>query len=85
MDGGIFRTFRATERVTIQFRAEGFNLSNTPHFGNPGNNVSNMILNPDGSIRSLGGYMEVTTIGATARAKEGIDERLFRFGLRIGF
>ncbi len=85
VDGGIFRTFRATERVTIQFRAEGFNLSNTPHFGNPGNNVSNMILNPDGSIRSLGGYMEVTTIGATARAKEGIDERLFRFGLRIGF
>jgi len=85
LDGGIFRTFRVTERVTVQFRAEGFNLTNTPHFGNPGNNVSNMILNPDGSIRSLGGYMEVTTIGATARAREGIDERLLRFGLRISF
>jgi hypothetical protein len=44
-----------------------------------------MIRNADGSIRSLGGFMEVTSIGPTASARDGIDERLFRVGLRISF
>lgn len=85
VDAGIFRKFQVNERIAIQFRAEAFNLTNTPHFGNPGNNVSSMVLNPDGSIRSLGGYMEVTSIGATAGARDGIDERQFRFGMRVSF
>jgi hypothetical protein len=39
LDLGLFREFSATERVKIQFRAESFNASNTPHFNNPGTNV----------------------------------------------
>jgi hypothetical protein len=31
-----------TERTTVEFRAEAFNFSNTPHFAQPGSNVSNM-------------------------------------------
>ncbi len=38
MDFSLFRTFKFTERLGMQFRAEMFNLTNTPHFGNPNGN-----------------------------------------------
>src|SRR5262249_26115780 len=41
-DFGLQRAFKITERFQAQFRAEAFNASNTPHFANPGANVSNM-------------------------------------------
>ncbi len=82
-DFGVFRAFRAGERVTLQFRAEAFNLSNTPHFSNPGGNVSNMTLNPDGTVRSLGGYSEITNVISLGR--DGLDERQFRFGLKLSW
>lgn len=77
LDFGLFRDFRLSERWTLQFRGEAFNLSNTPHFNNPGGNVSAMQLNADGSIRRLGGYSEVTSAQP--------DERQVRFALRIFF
>ena len=77
LDLGLFREFSVTERVKIQFRAEGFNVTNTPHFNNPGTNVSNLRLNPDGSVANLQGYSEITS------AMD--DERQFRFGLRVSF
>jgi hypothetical protein len=70
----------------LQFRAEVFNLTNTPHFANPpdaGRNVSNMTLNADGTIRSLGGYTVLNATKGTGR--EGVDERVFRFGMRLSF
>jgi hypothetical protein len=82
-DGGIFREFAFTERWKMEFRAEALNLTNTPHFANPGANVSSMVLNPDGTIRSLGGYTVISATTGTGR--EGIDERMFRLGLRITF
>jgi hypothetical protein len=83
LDLGIFREFRFTENVGLQFRAEAFNFTNTPHFNNPGANVSNMQLNSDGSVRDLGGFATVTSTSGIGR--EGIDERVFRFGLRLGW
>ena len=83
LDLGVFRDFAVTERLRVQFRAEAFNSTNTPHFGNPGTNVSNLQLNPDGSVRNLGGYTEITGLANTGR--DGIDERVFRFGLRLVF
>ena len=35
------KNFRATERFTVQFRAEFFNLFNTPQFGRPGTALGN--------------------------------------------
>jgi hypothetical protein len=81
LDLGLFRQLKITERVNLQFRAEAFNFTNTPHFSNPSANISNLVLNPDGSFRT--GVFEVTGVRNTGR--EGIDERVFRFGLRIGF
>lgn len=76
IDAGLFRTFNVTERVKLQFRTEMFGVTNTPAFGNPGTNVSNVTRNADGSIRALNGFGEITT--ATG-------ERQIRFALRLSF
>jgi hypothetical protein len=70
-DASIFRTFRLTERFSLQFRAESFNVTNTPKFNAPISDVANSR------------FMEITSTRGTGR--EGIDERMFRFGLRLGF
>jgi hypothetical protein len=77
LDAGLFRKFQITEDADIEFRADAANITNTPHFNNPGANASNMTFNPDGSLASSGNFMSIT--GARA------DERQFRFGLRISF
>ncbi len=83
LDTGIFRTFRLTERFHFQIRAETMNLSNTPHFSNPsGTNASNMSLNPDGSLKNLNGFMQITTTNPLGRLT---DQRYFRFGARLTF
>ncbi len=83
VDAGLHRAFAIKERWKLDFRAELFNVSNTPHFTEPGANVSNRQLNPDGSIRTLNGFMEITSTPNTGR--EGYDERIFRFSLRMTF
>lgn len=82
-DFSLYRTFHIREGFTAQFRAEAFNLTNTPHFSNPGANVSNLSKNSDGSVRSLGGFTTITSTSGIGR--DGIDERVFRFGLRLAF
>jgi hypothetical protein len=53
-------------------------MLNTPRFNNPGANASNLQRNPDGSIRNLNGFAEIT---GTATGSE----RQMRLGLRLGF
>jgi hypothetical protein len=76
-DLSVFRQFSITERFKLEFKAESFNFTNTPHFMNPAANASNMSLNTDGSIRNLGNFMSVTAAQN--------DERQIRFGLRLSF
>jgi hypothetical protein len=57
-------------------------IANTPHFANPGANVSNLQLNTDGSVKSLNGYDQITAVNPSSRLT---DERYFRFGIRLGF
>jgi hypothetical protein len=73
----LFRRFRLTEGFNLEFRAESYNFTNTPHFTNPAANVSNMRLNSDGSIASLGNFMSITSTQG--------DPRQFRLGLRLSF
>jgi hypothetical protein len=77
VDANLFRSFRLREKWTLQFRAEAFNISNTPHFSNPAATASSMTLNADGTVRSLGGF----TVISSARD----DARQLRFALRISF
>jgi hypothetical protein len=41
MDLSLFKSFRVTERYNVQFRAEAFNLTNTPQWGQPNNQQGN--------------------------------------------
>jgi hypothetical protein len=76
-DLSLSRYFPISERFRLQLRAEGFNMTNTPHFNNPGANVSNMRLAADGTISNLGNFLSITS------AKP--DQRSFRFALRLEF
>jgi hypothetical protein len=82
LDLGIAREFAVRERIRLQFRAEAFNASNTPHFGLPGTNASNLVLNADGSVKNLAGY---SVVSGTQNLGRDFDERHVRFGLRISF
>jgi hypothetical protein len=66
----LFRTFKLRERLDLQFRAEAFNFSNTPHFANPEENI-----NSD----NFGKILETQSADAIARSRE------FRFALRVSF
>jgi hypothetical protein len=76
IDGSLFRNFTLTERFRMQFRVEMFGATNTPQFGNPGATVSNMTLNADGTVRTLGGYTEITSASG---------ERQIRFAAKFSF
>ena len=78
-DMGLFRQVKLGGQRSLQLRVEAFNVTNTPHFGNPGANRSSLQLNPDGTIRDLNGYTEITS---TSGSKS---ERQVRVGIRLGF
>lgn len=76
LDGSVFRHFRITERLDLEFRTEIFGATNTPQFGNPGATASSLTRNADGSIKALNGFGEITS--ATG-------ERQFRFAMKVTF
>ena len=78
-DIGLFRQVNLGGQTNVQLRVEAFNVTNTPHFSNPGSNRSSLRLNADGSIRDLNGYTEIrSTTGSKS-------ERQLRVGIRLGF
>jgi hypothetical protein len=85
-DFGLFRDFAITERFHLQFRAEAFNFTNTPHWANPDNAIgdANSIDQRTGRVIDPGAFMTLDN-GVNDLAREGIDERQFRLGLRISF
>ena len=68
---------------TLQLKIDVYNLFNRATFANPGNlNVSNLQLNPDGTVRSLNGF---GVINSTQSSGREYAERYVRVGLRMGF
>jgi len=83
LDFSLFRRFALTERIGLQFRAEVFNLTNTPHFANPsGLNVSSATFGANGTITNLNGFGVIT---ATESGERDFDQRYLRLGLRLGW
>jgi hypothetical protein len=70
LDLSLFRTFKLNEQFNLQFRAEAFNATNTPHFSNPNGNVNSS---------NFGKILSTQTAYALGRSRE------FRFGLRLSF
>lgn len=78
-DLAMFKDFQLTERFLLQFKAEAFNFTNTPRFGNPAANVSSMSTNAaTGAVIATNNFMAITSTDAGS-------ERKFRFGLRLTF
>jgi hypothetical protein len=65
-------------QFNLQIRFDAFNITNRPRFSNPGANVSNLQLNPDGTIRNLNGYTEITSTADDS-------ERQMRLGIRLAW
>jgi hypothetical protein len=70
-NAGIARNFKILERFTLQFRADAFNVTNSPDFAAP-----------NGTVGSSS-FMTITSVANTGR--EGIDQRMWRFGARLSF
>jgi len=77
-DLGVFRQFQIPRGLNLQIRMEAFNVTNRPRFSNPGGNVSNLRLNPDGTVQNLNGFAVITG------TNDG-SERQIRFGVRLGW
>ena len=71
VDAGLFRKFRLTERIDLAFRAEAFNVSNTPHFDDPAANISSANFGVISGVKNMG--------------RDGLDQRVIRLGLRLGW
>jgi hypothetical protein len=70
LDLSLFRDFKISERFNLQFRAEAFNISNTPHFSNPEEDINSS---------NFGTIQSTQSAEAMGRSRE------FRFGVRLGF
>ena len=70
LDMGLFRTFKLTQQFEMQFRAEAFNVTNTPHFAHPNGNVNSS---------NFGRILETQGDDALGASRQ------FRFGLRVTF
>jgi hypothetical protein len=82
LDASVFRSFTLPEHIAAQFRIESLNLTNTPHFGNPGSNVSSVQYDSNGNITNANGFGKITGTNTVSRNE---DERYFRLGLKITF
>lgn len=52
IDLAIFKNFSITERLKAQFRAQAYNLTNTPHFANPNSDFSHAPF-PNGNFGQI--------------------------------
>jgi len=71
IDMSVFKDFRLTERVGVQFRAEAFNISNTPSY---------IFLDGNGDVQ-LGN----SSFGSVTNADPNYTPRQFQFALKAQF
>lgn len=70
LDASLFRSFSFRERYKLQLRMEDYNVTNTPHFSNPG------------SSAGRGGFGAITSTTTIGRSQ---DSRYFRFAAKLVF
>jgi len=73
LDASVFRKFRVRERISLEFRVEAFNVTNTPHFANPNTTFGNP------------GFGQVTTSNDFTDSTNDTDNRKLQVGLRLSF
>jgi len=73
LDLSIFRRFPIKDRLNLELRIEGFNVTNTPHFALPNGNVNST------------GFMTITSTDGLLAGGGASDQRQVRFGVRLAF
>jgi hypothetical protein len=71
LDASLAKTFQMNERIGLQFRADGFNISNRPSFGIPGG----VVFGTTGAPQATAGVISATSVGG----------RQFQFNLKLLF
>jgi hypothetical protein len=71
---GLSRGFKFADRYEFRVRGEAFNLTNTPRFGNPGANVSNVTTS--NGVQNLNGFSVITSAS---------NQRTMRLSARFSF
>jgi hypothetical protein len=73
-DFSVFKDFSVKEKYKISFRAEAYNISNTPNFALPGNTISSWTVKQDPAGRPTNagafGQITATNIGFTPRVMQ---------------
>jgi hypothetical protein len=81
MDISFFKEFRTSERTRLEFRAEIFNLTNTPNFSPPGFSGNGVVAAP-GSLD----YTSPSTFGKITSTRDlQNDQREIQFALKFFF
>jgi hypothetical protein len=93
-DLSLFKTIKLTETDSLQFRAECYNISNTPNFSPPGSTISGWspgpahgASNPISTVGLLPGDIATTAggVGTITSDVYGVNPRQFQFALKFLF
>jgi hypothetical protein len=75
----LFKNFPIRESMTIQFRLEVFNLTNTPSFTTPNNDISGYTGGPGSPASTAGGFSYVTATNTNYTPRQ------IQFALKFSF
>lgn len=70
IDFALFRDFSIRESMKLQFRAEAFNLTNTPNFGSPNNSISAFEGGVGSRATNAGGFGSITSSNTLYNPRE---------------
>lgn len=82
-DLSLFKTFPIHENLALQFRAECFNLSNTPNFAQPGGTITAYAAAPDANGRYVA--TNAGNFGKSTSTTAGTAGRQFQFAAKLTF
>jgi hypothetical protein len=93
-DLSLFKSIDLTEKYALQFRAECYNISNTPNFSAPNAGISNYdpgpahgASNPISTVGLLPGDISTNAggFGTISSTVSGVNPRQFQFALKVLF
>jgi hypothetical protein len=90
----VFKNFSVTEKISAQFRAECYDISNTPNFPGPNNSISawapgpaHTATTPISKVGLLPGDVPTSAggFGVISATTPNINPRQFQFALKLLF